>query len=97
MKKWLLLLLLCLLPISLAGAEPFLTTQGPIMERAEATRIIVVNEMTIFVEPSTPIVDKRGRTLEFGHLKPGRWVSVEVEPDESSGMVAKRIVLTGKK
>ncbi len=97
MKRWLLLLLLCLLPFYLAGADPFLTIQGPIMEKTETERSIVVNEMTIFVEPSTPITGEGGQTLEFDHLNPGQWVSVEVEPDEFSGMVANRIVLTRKK
>ena len=93
MKRWLLPILLCLVPISFAWAEPFLSTQGPIMERMEANTIIVVNEITISVEPSTQITDKRGRILSFRHLEPGRWVSVEAEPGEDSGMVAKRIVL----
>lgn len=97
MKKWLLLVLLCLLTVSVVSAEPFLTAQGPIMERIGATRVIVVNEITIIVEPSTPITDSAGRTLNFRHLKPGRWVSVEIEPDEASGMVAKRIILISKK
>lgn len=97
MKRWLLLILLCLLPFSLAGAEPFLSVKGRIMERNEAIRVIVVNERSIFVEPSTTIIDGEGRNLNFRHLKPGRWVSVEAEPDEDSGMVAKRIVLIHKK
>lgn len=97
MKRWLLLTLLCLLPFSLAGAEPFVSTQGPIMETMDAARVIVVNEMTIVVQPSTPITDEKGRSLSFHHLKPGRWVSVEVEPDEDSGLKAKRIVLIRKK
>lgn len=97
MKRWLLLILLCLVPISFAWTEPFLSIQGPIMERMEANSIIVVNEITISVEPSTQITDKRGRIVGFRHLKPGRWVSVEAEPGEYSGMVATRIVLIRKR
>jgi len=97
MKKWLFLILLCLLPVSFSWSEPFLSTQGPIMERLETRSIIVVNEVRIIVEPSTPITDERGGSLNFRHLEPGRWVSVEAEPDEDSGMVAKRIVLIRRK
>lgn len=96
MRRWLLLILLCRIPLSLAWAEPFLSTQGPIMETVEAAGIIVVNEMSISVDSSTPITDEKGRSLSFRHLKPGRWVSVEAEPDEDSGIVAKRIVLIHK-
>jgi len=97
MKRWLLLIVLCLLPLSLAGAEPFLSTQGPIMEADMARAVIVVNETSIFVEPSTLITDQRGRNLNFRHLRPGRWVSIEAEPDEDSRMVAERIVLIREK
>ena len=97
MKRWLLLILVCLVPLSFAWAEPFLSTQGPIMERNEALRVIVVNERSLFVDPSTSITDEKGRTLDFHHLKPGRWVSVEAEPDEMSRMVAQRIILIHKK
>jgi hypothetical protein len=63
------------------------------MERVEATKVIVVIEMTVSVEPSTLITDHNGNTKDFRHLRPGRWISVDVEPDERSGMVAIRIVL----
>jgi hypothetical protein len=100
MRKWLLLILLtllCLVPLSLAGAEPFLSTQGPIMERNEAMSIIVVNERSLFIDPSTTITDEKGRTLDFHHLRSGQWVSVEAEPDDASRMVAHRIILIRKK
>jgi hypothetical protein len=63
------------------------------MEMRVATRVIVVNERAIFVDPSTPITDERGRERHFRHLRPGRWVAVEAEPDEMLGIVATRIVL----
>ncbi len=101
MRKWLLLIfltLLCLVPLSLAGAEPFLSTQGPIMEQNEALSVIVVNERSLFVDPSsTTITDEKGRTLDFHHLRSGQWVSVEAEPDEMSRLVAQRIILIHKK
>jgi hypothetical protein len=100
MKKKLplmLIVLLLLTPISLIGAEPFLTAQGPIMDSIKASSVIVVNEMRIFIDPTTPITDTAGRTLSFSHLKRGRWVSVEVEPGEASGYVAMRVVLIKKK
>ncbi|NIQ39111.1 MAG: hypothetical protein GTN81_11030 [Proteobacteria bacterium] len=100
MKKWLplmLIVLYLLTPISLIRAEPFLTAQGPIMDTTKASSIIVVNEMRIFIDPTTPITDADGRILGFSHLKRGRWVSVEVEPDEASGYVATRVVLIKKK
>ncbi len=93
MKRWLFLILLCVLPLCLAWAEPFLSIKGPIMETRETTRVIVVNEMSIFVQPSTPIIDKRERSLDFGDLKPGRWVSVDVEPEGNSRMIATKIVV----
>jgi hypothetical protein len=93
MKRWLLLFVFTVFLFTLAGAQPLLSTQGPIMEKNEGSGVIVVNETTIFVVPSTVITDHKGRTLHFVHLKPGRWVSVEAEPDEDSRMTAERIVL----
>ena len=93
MKKSFILGLLCLIPFSLAWAEPFVSTQGPIMQRDEVENVIVVNERSIFVAPSTPITDAKGRRLEFHHLKPGRWVAIEAEPDEGGRLVAERITL----
>ena len=97
MKRWLLLLVFTLFVFTVAGAEPFLFTQGPIMEKNEGSGVIVVNETTIFVVPSTVITDHKGRTLHFVHLKPGRWISVEAEPDKDSQMTAERIVLINGK
>ncbi len=95
MKKWFLLILLFVVP-SLVCAEPFLSTRGPIMERLDADRVIIVNEMRIFIQPSTSITDEKGRTLDFHHLKRGLWVLVEAEPDEDLGMVANSVVLIRK-
>jgi len=97
MKKCFLLIAFCLVSLSLAWAEPFLSTQGPIMEKTEEMSLIVVNERSIVVAPSTQITDQKGRDRRFRHLKPGRWVLVEAEPDEDSRMVATRIVLIRKK
>ena len=100
MKKCLLFLLLCLTLLALAStftwAEPFASTKGPIMEVREARSVIVVNEIRILVESSTPITDPKGRALDFHYLKRGQWVSVELEPGEDSGMVAKRITILPK-
>jgi hypothetical protein len=93
MKRWLVLILLFLVPPSLAMAEPFLSTQGPVMERNDILNVIVINEWHLFVEPATSITDDEGRTLGFHHLEPGRWVSVEAEPDDRSRMIAERIIL----
>ncbi|MBW2120713.1 MAG: hypothetical protein JRH07_02560 [Deltaproteobacteria bacterium] len=98
MKKWSLVVFILLIQISLAwAAEPFFTTQGPIMEMARASGIIVVNERSITVDSSTQIMDEKGRSLSLRQLRPGQWVSVQAEPDGDSGMVAKQIVLMGKK
>ena len=91
MRKWLLSILLLLVFVSVSWAEPFRVLRGPIMAVAEQDRI-VVNETTISVLPSTSITDGRRRTLDLGDLRCGRWVSVEVEPDGESGMVARKIV-----
>ena len=93
MKRLFVLILMCLLPLSLAWAEPFLSIQGPIMERMEARGIIVVNETRFFVEPTTTITDHRGRGLKFRYLTRGRWVSIEAAPDDDGAMVAERIVV----
>ena len=92
MRKWLVSVLLLFVFVSFGWAEPFQVLRGPIMAIPAEDRI-VVNETTISLTPSTSIVDKRGRTLDFGDLRCGRWVSVEVEPDGESGMVATRIIL----
>ena len=97
MKRWLLLLVFTFILSTLTWAEPLLSTQGPIMEKNEGSGVIVVNETTIFVVPSTVITDHKGRTLHFVHLKPGRWISVEAEPDKDSQMTAERIVLINGK
>ena len=97
MKRWLFLIVFTLLLSTLTGAQPLLSTQGPIMEKNEGAGVIVVNETSIFVVPSTVITDHKGRALHFAHLKPGRWVSVEAEPDEDSRMTAERIVLISGK
>jgi hypothetical protein len=68
------------------------------MERNEALSVIVVNERSLFVDPlTTTITDEKGKPLDFHHLKPGQWVSVEAEPDEESRMLAQRIILIRKK
>ena len=93
MKRLFVLILMCLLPLSLAWAEPFLSIQGPIMEADMARAVIVVNETRFFVEPTTTITDQRGRDLAFRYLTRGRWVTVEAEPDDDGDMVAERIIL----
>ena len=97
MKRWVLSILLGLMLSALAGAEPFLSARGPIMDRQEAMRIIVVNEGSFYVDPSTPIRDQNGKALDFHHLKPGRWVFIEAEPDDDGRMVAQRIVVGARK
>lgn len=97
MKRRLILILLCLLPLSLAWAGPFLSTQGVIMETDDVLGIIVVNERELFIDPSTTITDEQGRPVEFYELRPGRWVTIEAEPDETSRLVAQRIVLIDKR
>jgi hypothetical protein len=67
------------------------------MKGIEATRVILVNEVSVIVEPAASITDKNGKTLSSRHLKPGRWVSAEAEPNEDSQMVAERIVLNHKR
>jgi hypothetical protein len=97
MKKWLLPILLCFVLLTLAGAAPFLSVRGPIMDRQEAMRTIVVNERSFYVDPSTPITDQKGKALDFHHLRPGRWVFIEAEPDDDGRMVAQRIVVGARK
>jgi len=97
MKRWLLLILTLLLPLASAGAEPFLSTQGPIMDVDMARAVVVVNETRFSVEPTTTITDQRGRDLKFRHLTRGWWVAIEAEPDDDGAMVAERIVLMRKK
>ena len=100
MKKCLFLLPACFILLALAWtltwAEPFASAKGPIMEVKEARSVIVVNEIRILVESSTPITDAKGRVLDFHYLKRGQWVSVELEPGEDAGMVAKRITILPK-
>jgi hypothetical protein len=93
MKRWILLIVASLLLSTFAGAEPFFTTKGPIMEVIETDGIIVVNETRIVVAPLTSITDRKGRSLDYHDLKPGRWVSVDAEPDDHSRLVAERIIL----
>jgi hypothetical protein len=93
MKRWIFVIVASLLLSTFAGAEPFFTTKGPIMEVIETEGIIVVNETRIVVAPLTSITDSQGRPLDYHDLKPGRWVSVEAEPDERSRLVAERIIL----
>jgi len=93
MKRWIFVIFACLLLPMFAGAEPFVTTKGPIMEIVETDGVIVVNETRIVVAPLTSITDSQGRPLDYHDLKPGRWVSVEAEPDERSRLVAERIIL----
>jgi len=93
MKHWILLIVVFLLLPTWVGAEPFLTTKGPIMEIIETDGVIVVNETRIIVAPQTSISDLVGRSLDDHDLKPGRWVSVEAEPDDQARLVAERIIL----
>jgi hypothetical protein len=93
MKRWILMIFASLLLPTFAGAEPFVTTKGPIMEIVETDRVIVVNETRIVVASLTSIADSKGRSLDYHDLKPGRWVSVEAEPDDHSRLVAERIIL----
>ena len=97
MKRWIFLALVCALISGPAGAEPFLATEGPIMEVFETEGIIVVNEVSIVVTPLTSITDPKGRLLHERELRPGRWVAVEAEPDEDSRIRADRIVLIRRK
>ena len=92
MRKWLVSVLLLFGFVSFGWAEPFQVLRGPIMAVPAEDRI-VVNETTICLTPLTSIANKRGRTLDLGDLKCGRWVSVKVEPDEESGMLATEIVV----
>jgi hypothetical protein len=93
MKKWLFITLLCLVPLSLAWAEPFLATRGAIMEADPLEMSIVVNEKQVFVDQSTSITSGGGLDLDFSELRPGRFVFVEAEPDDDSRLVAEKIVL----
>ena len=93
MKRWSLLIVAFLLLPTWVGAGPFITTKGPIMEVIETDGIIVVNETLIIVAPQTSISDPAGRSLDYHDLKPGRWVSVDTEPDDHARLVAERIIL----
>jgi hypothetical protein len=92
MKKWLVSVLLLFVFVSFGWAEPFQIIRGPIMAVPAEDRL-VVNETTISLTPSTAIADQGGQTLDLEDLRCGQWVSVEVEPDGESGMVAIKIIL----
>jgi hypothetical protein len=92
MRKWLLSMVLFfgLVPFGWAGQAQIL--RGPVMALSEEGSI-VVNKTTIALTSSTTIADEGGGIVDFGELKRGQWVSVEVEPEGGSGMAAKKIIL----
>ena len=49
---------------------------------------LLINEMRIYIDRATQVMDDRGTTLSQAELKPKRWVYMEIETD-STKMTAK--------
>ena len=55
---------------------------------------LLINEMRIYIDRETQVMDDRGTTLPQTELKPKRWVYMEIETDSTKMTVkAKKIYL----
>ncbi len=55
---------------------------------------LLINEMRIYLSPSTQIMDHRGAPLPATELKPKKWVYLEVEKDPARNAIkAKKIYI----
>jgi len=84
-----------LLPPGVFGKEKGLfRTQGLINPGGNLKAgYLLVNEMRIYLDPSTQIMDHQGKTLPATELKAKKWVYLEVETDSPRKIRARNIYL----
>ncbi len=66
------------------GAEYNLRTQGLINPGGNLKGgYLLINEMRIYIDRTTQVMDDRGAPLPATELKPARWVYMEIEQDSN--------------
>jgi len=94
-----LILVGCLILLSsrpcFTGDNAVMRTQGLINPGGNLKAgYLFVNEMRIYLDSSTQILDHRGGVLQAGDLKPKRWVYLEIEKEPArNALRARRIYL----
>ena len=74
------LFFLCGVPSTLATSGNVLRTQGLINSGGNLKAgYLLINEMRIYVDRTTQIMDDREKVIPATHLKPKSWVYVEIE------------------
>ena len=78
-----------------AKENPVVRTQGLINPGVNLKAgYLLINEMRIYLNPSTQIMDHRGVHLPATELKPKKWVYLEVEKDPARNAIkAKKIYI----
>lgn len=54
---------------------------------------LIINEMRIYIDKTTQVMDHREKLIPVTEFQPKRWVYMEVEKDSKKMMRAKRIYL----
>ncbi len=83
-------------PLSLARADvSMLMTQGLVNPGGNLKAgYLIINEMRVYIDKTTEIMDHRGKPILVTEIKPKNWVYMEVEKDANKRIAkAKKIYL----
>ena len=84
-------IVLCLPRAAFLKDSPAIVTQGLINPGDHLKAgYILVNEMRIYLNASTQIMDHRGGPLKATDLKPKKWVYLELEKDRARNILKAR-------
>ncbi len=82
-------LIFSITPVCFGAEHNVLRTQGLINPGGDLKRgYLLINEMRIYIDPSTQVMNEWGTPVPSAELKPRRWVYMEIEKD-SAKMTAK--------
>ena len=81
--------ILSITPVCFGAGGDILRTQGLINPGGNLKGgYLLVNEMRVYIDRETQVMDDRGAPISSAELKPKRWVYMEIEKD-SAKMTAK--------
>lgn len=82
--------ILFIMPLSYANGSNFLRTQGLINPGGNVkSGYLFINEMKVYIDEKTQIMDYHQSPIPAAELKPKRWVYMDLEKDRTRKMMVK--------